>query len=236
MKDIPIVILNKDRLGPTKMLVESLQKRNYTNIIVIDNKSSYEPLLEWYKKCGAEIYYNKTSRTCTGSFYYLAFEFGIEKFIKIIMERDYVYTDADTVPIDETPDDFLEDMVEIVNKYQKHKVGMGLKIDDLPDHFYKKNEVIKHESVMWGQRGEIKGEKMPIYIAATDTTFAVYRKGGKPLLGHHDTGLRTGDPYVCRHVPWYYDYNNLPDDEKYYILHLDVPWTHWSNHAKEMIK
>jgi hypothetical protein len=237
MKNIPIVILNKDRLTITQKLVESLQKRNYNNITIIDNRSSYPPLLEWYKKSGVEIFFNKSPKTCTGSFYYLAFEFGYKKFMDIIMNGDYIYTDSDTVPIDETPEDFLEDLVEIVNKYQKHKIGMGLKIDDLPDCFYKKQEVINHEGQwMWGQRGEIKGEKMPVYIAATDTTFAVYRKGGKPLLGHHDTGVRSGYPYLVRHLPWYYDYNNLPEDEIYYIKHLDVNWTHWSQHAKTMVK
>lgn len=236
MKDIPIIILNRDRLDATKQLVESLQKRNYNNIIIIDNKSTYPPLLEWYPKSDIDIFYNKTEKTCNGSFYFLAFEYKIEKFINAIMNGPYVYTDSDTVPIDETPEDFIDDMVEIVNKYGKQKVASGIKIDDLPDCFYKKQEVITHESVMWGKFGEITVEKMPIYVAAADTTFAVYRQGEKPLQGNNSTGLRIGYPYLVRHIPWYYDYNNLPENEKYYILHLDVSWTHWSQHAKQIVK
>jgi len=232
MKDIPIFILNKDRLDATKMLVESLQKRNYNNITIIDNLSTYKPLLEWYPKSGTNVFINNVSITCNGALYWLAVEHKLPQFADAISNNWYVYTDSDTIPIDEAPTDFLEDMIEAAEDCTVHKMGMGIKIDDLPDTFYKKQEVIKHESVMWGERGIIEGKKMPVYKAATDTTFAIYRPGTMPLQGNHDTGTRTGYPYVVRHLPWYYDYNNLPVDEKYYLKHLDVSWTHWSNLAK----
>lgn len=236
MKEIPIVILNRDRLVATKQLVESLQKRNYNNITIIDNKSTYQPLLDWYTDCDVAVFYNGTEDTCNGSFYHLAYKYEIKYFSDMIENGPYVYTDSDTIPIDDAPDNFIEDMVDLVNKYSKQKIGMGIKIDDLPDHFYNKNKVIEVEDIMWGKRGTIDGEKMPVYVAATDTTFAVYRKGQFPLQGNHDTGLRTGYPYLVKHLPWYYDYNNLPEDEKYYILHLNVNWTHWSEQAKNVIK
>ena len=236
MKNIPIFILNKDRLDTTKMLVESLQKRNYNNITIIDNLSTYEPLLEWYPKSETNVFINTISKTCNGALYWLAVDHKIPLFADAIKNGWYVYTDSDTIPIDETPDDFLEDMIEAAEDCTQHKMGMGIKIDDLPDTFYKKEEVIKHESIFWGNLGIIEGKKMPVYKAATDTTFAIYRPGTMPLQGTYITGTRTGYPYVVRHLPWYYDYNNLPDDEKYYLKHLDVSWTHWSNLAKSFVQ
>ena len=48
-KNIPIVILNRDRFHPLREQVECLQKYGYNNIIVIDNYSTYQALLDWYK-------------------------------------------------------------------------------------------------------------------------------------------------------------------------------------------
>jgi len=235
MKDIPIFILNLDRFEVTKMLVESLQKRNYNNITIVDNLSTYPPLLEWYPKSGVEVFINNVSMTCNGALYRLAFEHKLDRFLKPIMAGPYVWTDSDTIPVDEVPEDFLEDLAEVVNKHQKHKVGMGIKLDDLPDTFYKKQEVINHESIFWGRLGTIEGEKMPVYIGPTDTTFCVYRQGTHPLQGNTATGIRSGAPYLVKHIPWYYDYDNLPEDELYYLQHLKVNWTHWSEHAKHKL-
>lgn len=237
MKNIPIVILNKDRLESTKKLVASLKNRNYDNITILDNASTYQPLLDWYENCDVAVFYNKTENTCTGAFYYLAFKHNIKYFQDIINNGHYIYTDSDIVPIDETPVDFIEDMIEISNRYQIHKIGMGIKIDDLPDCFYKKNDVVKHESLMWGHYGIVEGEKMPIYKAAIDTTFAVYKPRMLPILASQDVCLRTGFPYLIKHWPWYYDYNHLPPDEEYYIKKLEQnKGPHWSFLAKEVVK
>jgi hypothetical protein len=236
VKDTPIFILNKDRLDCTKLLVESLQKRNYCNITIIDNLSTYEPLLEWYPKSGTNVFINNVAGTCNGALYFLAIQHKLQPFADAVNNGWYVYTDSDTVPIDEAPQDFIENMIEVGEKHAGHKIGMGIKIDDLPDTFYKKEEVIKHESIFWGPLGIIEGEKMPVYRGPTDTTFAIYRPGTHPLQGTTATGVRTGHPYLVKHIPWYYDYNKLPEDEVYYLKHLDVNWTHWSQHAKSLVK
>ena len=51
MIDIKVVINNRNRLTTTKNLVEHLLRLNpEEKIIIIDNKSSYQPLLDWYKE------------------------------------------------------------------------------------------------------------------------------------------------------------------------------------------
>ena len=49
-KQIPIVINNFNRLGYLKRLIASLESRGYKNIHIIDNNSTYPPLLEYYEK------------------------------------------------------------------------------------------------------------------------------------------------------------------------------------------
>lgn len=235
MKDIPIFILNKDRLGVLKDQVASLHKRGYTNITIVDNKSTYQPLLDWYRDSGVDVYFNPTDKTCNGTLYHLAFSFKIEKFSKPITAGYYVFNDSDVVPIEECPIDFIEDMTEVCKEYNCHKVGLGLKIDDIPDVFYNKKAVLDKERPYWN--GQIDGHKMPLYRAAVDTTFAVYTPGTQPLWGPPERCLRTGGVYLGRHIPWYYDYNNLPEDEKYYIMNLEAnKGPYWSLHAKNVVK
>ena len=52
---IPIIIINFNQLFYLKQLIESLQKRDYNNIVIIDNLSTYQPLLDYYKTIETEV-------------------------------------------------------------------------------------------------------------------------------------------------------------------------------------
>ena len=49
-RKIPIIINNFNRLTYLKDLIFFLEKNGYVNIVVIDNASTYPPLLEYYKQ------------------------------------------------------------------------------------------------------------------------------------------------------------------------------------------
>ena len=49
MKQTHIFICSYNRLIPLQQLVSSLLTRGYNNIVILDNQSTYEPLLDWYK-------------------------------------------------------------------------------------------------------------------------------------------------------------------------------------------
>jgi hypothetical protein len=53
--------------------------------------------------------------------------------------------------------------------------------------------------------------------------------------GYSDYAYRAAGNYFARHSPWYYDTNNLPDDEVYYLQHIEGPRPHWSNILKSII-
>lgn len=223
--------MNRDRLDPLKNLVEFMQNRGYENITIVDNKSTYQPLIDWYKVSGCNIFNNTYPDTGIDSVNSLAYVYKVPQFLQPMTAGNYILTDSDTVPIEETPADFVEHMVELCSKYQRHKVGLGLKIDDIPDHFYNKKRVLEIEGMYW--TGEFKGERMPLYPHPIDTTFAVYTAGTIAKWGSGGTCFRTGFPYLARHIPWYYDFNNLPEDEKYYLTNLpDGTGACWSWRAK----
>lgn len=221
MKHIPIVILNKDRLDPLILLVNSLRIRGYTNILIIDNKSTYQPLLDWYAGEEAtgtiQVFHNTIHATLfdTGTFYRLAFELNVQPFCDIVKDY-YVFTDSDVIPHESIPDNFIEQMVALCKQYPIHKIGLGLKIDDLPISAYT-DHVINIESQYWADK--VSNNEYELYKATIDTTFAIYSPNSKPIWSSNS--IRMGGKFVASHMPWYYDMNNLPDDEKYYLQNLE---------------
>lgn len=218
---IPIYINNYNRLSYLKDLIRSLEKRGYTNIHIVDNKSSYEPLLEYYKTCPYEVI-----RLSENAGFTSIWKTGI---YKDFWNSYYVYTDSDIVLGDECPPDFMEYFLDILNKYKFcHKVGFALSISDLPDCYMKKDDVINHESQFWEK------EIAPgLYDARIDTTFALYRPYCKGPSNSYKFVIRVGGKYTCKHQPWYVDTKN-PTKEDIAYLNSVTQSTHWSAKVKSI--
>lgn len=222
VKNIPIFINNYNRVSSLKSLISGLEKRGYFNIHIIDNNSTYPPLLEYYKNCNYKIHrLNKN--------------LGFKAFWKSglwykYMRRYYCYTDSDLSLIEDCPEDFMSKFYLILEKYPNvHKVGFSLKIDDLPDQFLQKDQVLNWESRFYQNEKEEN-----LFIAPIDTTFALYRpfsKRGK--RDGTDEMIRVGAPYQCRHLPWYVNSFNPSNEEKFYAQSLKQP-THWVEHNKKV--
>jgi len=211
---IPIVINSFNRLTCLKKCITSIENLEIPNpIIILDNKSSYEPLLEYYKTLSYEIIM-------------LGNNFGHEAIWKSGLYNSrfnknyFVYTDPDVVLIEECPSDIIQHMYTILKKYPQFlKLGLGLKIDDLPDHFPHKASVIGWENQFWTTQLE-----PGVYKADIDTTFALHDPRQRTAWAR---SFRTGHPYMARHTTWYLDPNNLPEDEIYYKTQIKTT-THWS--------
>ncbi|MGI9560360.1 MAG: glycosyltransferase family 2 protein [Flavobacteriaceae bacterium] len=223
-KKIPIFINNFNRLTTLVKLINALETRGYTNIIILDNKSTYPPLLEYYKSTKHKVHrYRKN--------------YGYKSFWKSGLWLKYtfnyfVYTDPDVVPIEQCPENFISYFYHLLKKYPKvHKVGFSLKIDDLPDHYTNKNSVIKWEKTFYDNVLEPN-----VYQAPIDTTFALYRPFSKSGKRDGSTPMiRTGYPHQCAHLPWYINDNNLDEEEMYYVNNLKTE-TYWSKKIFDLKK
>jgi hypothetical protein len=217
-KTIPVIINNYNRLECMTKLIASLENRGYSNIYIIDNNSTYPPLLDYYKGCKYTVYRLKDN---VG--YMALWKTDIYKKFR---RSFYVYTDSDVLLDESCPDDFMAKFVNILDRYtNSQKVGFGIRIDDLPDCFKNKESVIEHEKSFWNHEVE-----NGIYRAPIDTTFALYRPFcGGPADDCQET-YRTGFPYVIQHLPWYVDSAQLSEEEIYYVQNVKTS-THWSKQA-----
>ena len=223
MKNTPIVILNRDRLYPLIEQVEALRSRGYNNITIIDNQSTYSPLLEWYKQSGLDIFYNNITENSCHAFRDLI-NSNHPKFKEIISDW-YVFNDSDIIPIESVPDNFIEDLINYAKKYSIQKVGMSIKIDDIDLNYPLNAWVHSYESTYW-TNAIIDGD-VELYPHPIDTTFAVHAPGVIPTWSNNT--LRAGVPYIVKHAPFYFDPNNLPEDEKYYLSHMNKQSSNWSS-------
>lgn len=215
IKNIPIVINNRNRLTFMLQLIKALEAAGCTNIIIIDNNSTYQPLLEYYASCPYRVI--RLERN-------LGYN-ALEKMdlYREIKKKYYVYTDSDVVPDPSCPVDFLEHFYKILQKYPLvQKVGFSLKIDNLPDYYEGKKRVVEWESQFFK-----KELVLGLYSAPIDTTFALHRPYSYISKRGIFKMIRTGVPYTAWHMPWYNDTSNLTEEEKYYIEKVEIG-THWS--------
>lgn len=200
--DVPIIINNRNRFTFLKKLVDWLMQAGYKNIIILDNDSSYPPLLKYYESTTAKvIYLNKNVG-------YMAL-WQID-FFKTIKAQYYVYTDSDLMPTMDCPNDIVFRLYKVLRKHKIEKCGPALRIDNLPDHYIHKQRVLNVENEYWKNRVE-EG----IFDAPIDTTFALYKPFAKGNA-EQCSAYRIAGNLIFEHLPWY-ENSTLPnDEEKFY--------------------
>ena len=209
--DIPIFINARDRLGTLQKLVDWLLQAGYRRIYILDNDSTYPPLLDYYRRLEQNVPQINVIRLGRNIGHRALWEAGILETMQV--DTPYVYTDPDVVPVKECPSNVLQRMLEILQKYPfLKKVGLGLKTDDLT--YYGADATREWESQFY-----LHPMEEGLYFATVDTTFALYRN-----YRHYNLycSARITGKYMVHHLPWYLDYDNLPEDEKYYIQHANT--------------
>src|SRR5690606_38831764 len=155
------------------------------------------------------------------------------RFDDVILHSNFVLNDCDVLPVEDCPADVVERLAKILERYPNFtKVGLSLKIDDLPDHYALKPKVLEWEAPFW----EHPLENATLYEAAVDTTFAYYRPGITPKDQRWWRSLRTAAPLTARHLPWYADTSHPSAEDIYYQTHLKGMSSQWSTTDPVLLK
>ncbi len=195
-----------NRLTIPKKLAENLADTGCEPIL-LDNSSSYPPLLEWYKSCPFKVH--------TFNQRYGERVFWDSGLFKEYDDEYYIVTDHD-LDISNVPLDYTEVLIKGLENKDITKCGLSLDIDDLPDTPYGK-DVIGCELKYWGDKDFLGN-----YIAGVDTTFAMYDRKRQTLGWDHGDkfyyGSRLPKPYTAKHMPWYLTEESFAsnEEEKYY--------------------
>ncbi len=219
LEPIPTYVINFNRLEYVKQLIDSLQCIPHCRPIIVDNASTYPPLLEWYGSgCPVEVVrlkQNQGPRVLWGSS------------VDLTAGTYFAVTDPDldvtAVPVDVMTvlTDGLKDFPDIC------KCGLSLETGDLPMTPLA-DSVRKWEAQFWADRRNDR-----FFDAMIDTTFAVYRAANPCCV--YGPALRSDRPYTARHLPWYITPDTVTDEDRYYwgSLHLQSVGC-WSTQLKQL--
>jgi hypothetical protein len=217
-QNMTCVIISYNQPTYIKNMVKQIEK--YTNdIVIIDNNSNFEPLLEYYEKD-----YKYTLLKMKSNFGHKVYE---KPFMDKIIGTIFILTDPDLEFNKNLPDNFIEDMIKISNYYQAEKVGFALLYDspDIRTNIKAFGKTIKEwEKQYWTYKYYYPGFKNDIWSAAIDTTFCLVNKQNKG--GHY----RIAGDYLCKHLPWHKDFEKkISKDEYNNYLKNNISTNYWQN-------
>jgi hypothetical protein len=219
-RDIPVFIVNRNRLHALQRLVQWLLGAGTRRVVILDNASNYPPLLRWYQAlpAGANVLLLPDNHGP-----YVLWQQGVHR----VLDTPYVLTDSDVVPASFCPADLIGTLLAQLQRFpDAKKVGPALRIDNLPEHYAEVDTVRKWESQFW-EHPVAPG----VFAAPIDTTFALYPPRAE--FSNEPCNLRLGHPYIVEHTPWYVDDGALDDEERHYRAHTSTVHSNWSVPQKD---
>jgi hypothetical protein len=216
-ENLPSVIIGYNQVTYIRNMVKQLEK--YTSdIIVIDNNSNYQPLINYY-----ENEFKYTLLKMEKNYGHLVYHRDqVQKMVGDL----YVLTDPDLQFNPKLPEQFIHNLISISNYYQASRVGFALLIDadDIRtdvrlgnysiqswEHQFWKNRIIYYPNLT-----------MELYSAPIDTTFCLINRRGRP-----DLSIRVAGDYTCKHLPWHVNFQSQFEPGEYESYLRNNTSTNW---------
>ena len=225
-ESVPIFIISYNRLRCLKRLISWLEENGNTNIIVVDNSSTYPPLLEYLDSLSYRVI-----RLNENKGYLAVWECGV--FSDILDKQYFVVTDPDVLPSETCPDDAIMCFYNKLMEYPHiTKCGFSLLIDDIPSDYPLRQSVVSLEKRYW----EAPLPDGSGYVAPIDTTFALYRPGIAPNDPRWLSAIRLAPPYAARHLPWYESAANDDEESVFYRKVCKAQSSYWTATDADSLK
>ncbi len=217
----PVVVIVRDRVTVLQQCLQALEASSYgLDIHLVDHGSTWPPMLDWLHVAPYPVHWcgDQPPRAL----------WDWDGLPGIVKDSRYVVTDPDVVL--DCPDDWLcrmaDELAADANGYVV-KVGLGLRVDDLPDTPLARR-VVAWETPFWRERTPTGcGFRAPV-----DTTLALYQPlTVEPRFQLHPAA-RMAAPYLVRHLPWYDDPATRESgraEDAYYRAHVRPGASHWAH-------
>ncbi len=216
---IPVVVIVRDRVTVLQQCLASLQQQmpqwpgdvgTDLDIHLVDHGSTWEPMLDWLHDVPYPVHWcgDRPPRAL----------WDWDGLPQIVKDSRYVVTDPDVVL--DCPDDWLCRMGDQLAD-DVVKVGLGLRLDDLPD------TAVATKAAVWEAPFWHTPRNTWTFRAPVDTTLALYH----PLTVQPGFRLfpaaRMAAPYLARHLPWYATADTAED--AHYRAHVRPGASHWAH-------
>jgi hypothetical protein len=213
----PAIVITRDRVTYAKRCVDALVDAG-CSVHIVDHESTWPEMVEWLARVDFPVYHvpNEIPRKL----------WDWSGLRDIACSGRYIVTDPDVVPQASCPRDWVRHLHSVLDENPGWlKVGLGLRIDDLPDYYSQAEKVREWEQQYWNQ----PINNGALFMAPVDTTLALYRSLDACDQFRLVPALRTQRPYLARHLTWYEDDQNPTPEIRYYREHAEVGISHWLN-------
>lgn len=188
------------------------------NVILIDNKTTYGPALQWLNKCPYKVI-----RMDKNEGPWVFFTTGL---YSEYTDQYFMISDSDQ-DISGTPSDWVEVLMKGLDEKADGvwKSGLSQRIDDLPDNPYAK-EIYEYERNFY-----TNVNKHGYYKVYMDLGIAVYdrsRRGENPIKEENwYCAVRSPKPYMSRHLDWYVTPETYREEDIYYMKNKERAHEGW---------
>lgn len=189
-KKATIIINNRDLLDWPRNMVQQLEKMaSIHEIIILDNASTYKPLLNWYKSIPHRVIFQEN----------LGHKAPWTSDILDQIKTDYYIVSDPDLDISKIPHDTVSHLINLIDKFPDYeKIGLSLETDGIPKDSPYYEHVLRTERSL---QDNINKDSNGLLLMPVDTTFAIYNKN---ILNQYKIcGARTPSPYTAKHEPWY---------------------------------
>jgi len=209
-QNLTAVIIGYNQHTYIKNMVSQLEK--YTkDIVIIDNCSNYQPLLDYYQN---EFKYSLfRQKKNFGHTIYL------ENWVRNFTGDIFILTDPDLQFNPQLPNNFIQELIDISNHYRAERVGFALLInspDMRTDIRHGIHTVYEWEKKFWEHRlyDYQRNRSLILYDAEVDTTSCLYNRN---YIGVKH--IRVAGNFTCKHIPWHLSFkeNFTPDEYESYV-------------------
>ena len=212
LTDLPIIIIAYNNLTFVKNFINQLLHLP-NPIIIVDNNSSYQPLLQFYDEIEKST--NQKVKVMK-----LRKNYGHRVYLskRKLFPQIYILSDPDLELNKNMPNNVSSILYDLSEEYKKFKVGLCLDISDSHLFFPTKNymgrkdmSIEKWEEKFW--KNKIENSRYELYDAPIDTTFTLVN--WKYYNKNEYNAIRIGGEFTAKHLPWYDQYiqNNLEKEE-----------------------
>jgi glycosyltransferase involved in cell wall biosynthesis len=235
--DVPIIIPTFNTPTYLKSMIDQLESRGWTNVIICDNNSTYQPMIDLLEEL-SQTYHVVRWLDNYGPRLYTE-----NKDICSRMPKYFIVTDPDLLLNDNMPGSSIDKMKRIVDMYGVSKAGLAIDIDspEERERFFNANQVDDWERTYWSKKIDQYPEKDDLYAAPVDTTFALYNRD--QFLSEIDhvpekmtcntSAIRIAGRFTCRHMGWW-DKLPLEDDEYRFYKETITNWSSTESEKKRL--
>lgn len=211
LSEIPFVIISWNNLTFIKNFINQIKKYN-RKIIILDNNSQYEPLHKYFDDIQIEL----GTEMIQIRFYNDNYGSDIYRYIADTLPDIYILSDPDLLLNKDLPNNFVEILYNLSNKYEIYKVGFALDLNDHESFLTCNNyehgkSIYEWELEFWKKR--MNNDDYELYDAIIDTTFCLVNNNY--YNNNKYSAIRIAGNFTAKHLPWYKDYlyYNIPNDE-----------------------